>query len=426
MPDKNTPRKYLRASAEVVRNEGLRSFGAKSLRKIAKTIDKPSNANPQIRAQASGRDKIKFSSIVDRRDVMLADWSAERRALSPRSLKKPLRVINWIISPPSNGGGHQNMFRFIEYLDKSGYRNNIYLYTTLDRMSTEEAATNVRSYAILKNTHFYHYERETPLAVADALFATGWETAYAVYNEATSAKKFYFVQDFEPYFYSIGTEYLLAENTYRLGFHGITAGGWLAEKLHRDYGMNCDHYDFGANEELYTFTNKSQRKEVFFYARPVTERRAFDLGIMTLELFHRQHPDYTINLAGWDVSDYEISFPYVNHKSLKLEDLSDLYNKCATGLVLSLTNMSLLPLELLACGVIPVVNDGDNNRMVSDNPYISYTQPSPADLARQMSEAVSRKNLPKYAQMASESTKTASWSDAKELFGAVIERELYG
>jgi len=419
MADRNTLKKYTKLTAHVVQSEGIRALGVKSLRKVASKLEKPTHNEIPNEVK-----KISFSSIVDRRDVMRADWSAGKK--QPAYINRSLKVINWIISPPSNGGGHQNMFRFIEHLDQKGYTNHIYLYTCLDPMPIDEAKKNVSAYATLERAEFHHYDPDEPLNDSDALFATGWETAYPVYNAKTKAKRFYFVQDFEPYFYSIGTEYLLAENTYKFGFHGITAGGWLADKLQSEYHMACDHYDFGANEKLYRFTNKTERKEVFFYARPVTERRAFDLGIMALELFHKQHPEYVINLAGWDVSDYEINFPYVNHKSLKLEELSDLYNKCATGLVLSLTNMSLLPLELLACGVIPVINDGDNNRMVSDSPYLTYTEPSPADLARKMSEVVSRSDLPAYAKRAAASVKGASWDEAKDKFMAILEKELYG
>jgi hypothetical protein len=369
--------------------------------------------------------KIRFTSIVDRRDVMRADWSiiSKTRKRAKNTSKK---VTNWVISPPSGGGGHQNMFRFIEHLDKNGFTNNIYLYSTNDDMTLEQAARNVSAYATLSRTTFSYYDRDKKMADAAILFATGWETAYPVFNEKTAAKKFYFVQDFEPLFYPMGTEYLLAENTYRFGFHGITAGKWLAKKLSNDYGMTCDSYDFGANKDLYTFDNKKKRKEVFFYARPVTERRAFDLGIMTLELFHQKHPDYIINLAGWDVSDYDVSFPYVNHKSLRLEDLSELYNKCAVGLVLSLTNMSLMPLELLACGTIPVMNDGENNRLVSNSPYIVYTDSSPAELANKMSEVVKRKDLPAYAEKAAWSIKSNSWDKAKKVFLETVEKELHG
>lgn len=418
MPDRNTPKKYLNKSVQVLRDEGVLSLGVKGLRKIADKIEQSNKGSAFMKRK-------KFTSIVDRRDVMLADWvgSPYKPSLEPID---PLKVTNWIISPPSGGGGHQNMFRFIEHLDRNGFQNNIYLYSALDPMPITEAKLNVAKYAKLKNTNFYNYKRGSKMSDADVVFATGWETAYPVFNEKTTAKKFYFVQDFEPYFYSIGTEYILAENTYRFGFHGITAGNWLSTKLTADYGMKCDSYDFGADKDVYKFKNNDKRKEVFFYARPVTERRAFDLGVMTLEIFHKLHPDYIINLAGWDVSLYDIPFPYVNHKALRIEQLPDLYNKCAVGLVLSLTNMSLLPLELISCGVIPVVNEGANNHEVSSNPYISYIDTSPVSLAKAMSDIVTRKDSSEYAKKASRSTADASWEEAKEKFMAILEREIYG
>lgn len=418
MPDRHTPKKYLKKSAQVLRDEGALAFGVKGLRKVADKLE-------QAGKSTAFAKKKKFTSIVDRRDVMLADWEGKPYKPS-KTTTETLRVTNWIISPPAGGGGHQNMFRFIEHLDKNGFKNNIYLYSALDPMPISEAKENVAKYATLKNTNFYEYKRGVKLAEADIIFATGWETAYPVFNEKTNAQKYYFIQDFEPYFYPIGTEYVLAENTYKFGFHGITAGSWLATKLAADYGMKCDSYDFGSEKSVYSMTNTDKRKEVFFYARPVTERRAFDLGIMTLEIFHKMHPEYTINLAGWDVSKYEIPFPYVNHKALRIEQLPNLYNKCATGLVLSLTNMSLLPLELLSSGVIPVVNDGPNNREVSNNPYIFYTESSPVSLAKAMSDVITRKDAQEYAKKAAGSTVNATWEQAKEKFMAVLEREVYG
>jgi glycosyltransferase involved in cell wall biosynthesis len=209
-----------------------------------------------------------------------------------------------------------------------------------------------------------------------------------------------------------------------MNLYGITAGGWLDRKLSRDYGMECDHYDFGTDTNMYRFENSGQRKEIFFYARPVTVRRGFELGVMALELFHRQRPDYTITLAGWDVSEYHTPFPYKNLKTLTLEELSDVYNQCAAGLVISLTNMSLLPLELLAAGVIPVMNDAPNNRQVSDNKYIKYAEASPEALAQALIDTVDRKDLPKYAKAASASVQGASWLKSCQRFEAILKREL--
>jgi glycosyltransferase involved in cell wall biosynthesis len=240
----------------------------------------------------------------------------------------------------------------------------------------------------------------------------------------SEARRFYFVQDYEPYFFPIGTNHTLAENSYRFGFYGITAGGWLSKKLSKEHGMQTDYFDFAANKSLYRYTNSGKRKEVFFYARPATARRGFELGVAALEIFHKKHPEYTINLAGADVSGYDVPFPYRNLKTLELSELGDVYNRCSCALVMSLTNMSLLPLELLACGTIPVVNDGENNRLVSNNPFIAYADPSPLALAEKMSEIVNMPQLPRYAKKASQSVPDEGWDGPGNKFVQIVNREL--
>lgn len=400
-------KKYARKSVGILKREGVLSLAIKSLQKLQKRQSETTN---------DASKKIQFVSLVRRSDVLDADWSS--RPYMPTKKSRGTKIVNWVMSPPSNGGGHQNIFRFIDFLDGNGYTNNVYLYSTYDDMTPEEAAKNVAGYSSAKRTKFYKFDGG--MKPADILFATGWETAYPVFNADTDAKKMYFVQDFEPYFYAMGTNYVLAENTYRFGFHGITAGGWLGAKLSQDYGMKTDHYDFGSDPARYRHENDDVRKKVFFYARPVTERRGFDLGVMALELFHQQHPEYEIVMAGWDVSGYDVPFPYTNHKSLSLDELSAVYNECSAALVISLTNMSLLPLELLSCGTIPVVNEGDNNSMVSSNPYIVYTPASPAVMAREMSSIVTRKDAVKHAREASESVEGLGWDAAGEKFMNVI------
>ena len=406
-------KKYARKSATTLRNDGAVELGLKALQKIQKR---------QIGKSPDIAKKIKFVSLVDRESVMKADWT-NQPYLPSSKVSQPPYTINWVMSPPGGGGGHQNIFRFIEYLEEMGHKNNIYLYSTFDDMTIAQAKDNVSHYCKAKNLTFKKYKPGSMVS-ADAIFATGWETAYPVFNEKNDAKKFYFVQDFEPYFYAMGTDYILAENTYKFGFHGITAGGFLKDKLSREYGMQCDSYDFAADEKLYTRTNDEKRKEIFFYARPVTERRGFELGIMALELFHEAMPDYKINLAGWDVSGYDIPFPYINHNALKIDELPVLYNKCSAALVLSLTNMSLLPPELLACGTIPIVNDGPNNRLVSDNPFIEYTEPSPAALAQRLISVVQREDITSHSQKAAQSIDKTGWGKSKETFLNVLEREL--
>ena len=227
---------------------------------------------------------------------------------------------------------------------------------------------------------------------AQAIFATSWETAYPAFLDASPAKRFYFVQDFEPYFYPQGSQSLLAENTYRFGFHGITAGGWLSHKLSTEFGMKTDHFDFAVNSEIYSISNLRPRNEVFFYARPSTPRRGFELGLLALQELARQRPDVTISLAGEYLDPSQVPFAHKSLTIMTLPELNVVYNRCVAGLVISASNMSLLPLELLGSGAVPVVNDAPNNRMVTDNPFIEYVADTPAAIARKLIELVDREH----------------------------------
>jgi hypothetical protein len=404
----------LHYAVRLLKNEGFLALLIRALQKIQKMRHR------------SSRRKKDILLLGDTEDILKADWTEGSYKQPEKSIKTPCTVV-WVMSPPgSSGGGHQNMFRFIRHLDSMGYKNLIYLYSTNDHPSIELVKERISGFYDLDPANARWLKSGDTVTQGDAVFATGWETAYPVFNAHSKAKKFYFVQDFEPLFYPMGSEYVLAENTYKLGLIGITAGQWLAQKLSNDYGMKCHHYEFGSEKKLYSLTNENKRKEVFFYARPITARRGFELGLMTLQKFHEMNPDYTINLAGWDVSEYDIPFPYVNHKALKLDELSRLYNRCAAGLVISLTNMSLLPLELLATGMIPVVNDGQNNRLVSDNKYIRYAPPAPDALARAMDEVVNAENAAAYAKEAAASVRHNGWEASIDKFLKVFEGELHG
>lgn len=412
MPLKHIARKA-KVGHKVLRDDGLLHFVILWVRFTEKTLLKFSKEKQNTLKHLIDT-RVKYDAALE------ADFSKVRSKWSGTSAKK-LR-FNWIMSPPGKGsGGHMNVFRFIKFLEDAGHDCRIYIYTqhAPGRISDVHNLMG-DSYPKLRATMSW-INTGDEMPNADGIFATSWETAYASFNAKLAGKRFYFVQDFEPYFYALGSLYVLAENTYKMGFHGITAGGWLSTKLARDYGMQTDHFDFGSDNHLYSYQNSEQRQEIFCYVRPNTERRGFELAIMALDLFHQQHPDYQINLAGWDVSIYNIPFPYTNLKTLELSELNAVYNRCAAGLVISLTNMSLLPLELLGSGTIPVVNDGENNRLVSDNQYIAYSANDPRSLASTLSQVVSRRDQAKYAKAASQSVSNISWQKSGDTFIDVVE-----
>lgn len=397
----------------LLRDQGPRRFLAKAFKKVGAIL--------------GGEDK---RMLVSEEDAAAVDWTVR-----PEPLRHPLVVesgpleIAWIMSPPgAESGGHQNLFRFIHFAEKARHRSTIYLYdqTGHSIKAVRNMLARSGAYPDLQ-AKILHYDPSVGVAPGtQAIIASGWETAYPSYRDSSRARRIYFVQDFEPMFYPVGTEYVLAENTYRFGFHGITAGGWLAAKLRDEFGMSTDYFDFAVDRSLYNVTNSGPRSEIFFYARPVTARRAFELGVLALADFAEMRPDIAINLAGWDVSDWGVPFPHRNLAALDVSELNDVYNRCAAGLVLSLTNMSLLPLELMAAGVAPVVNDAANNRKVSDNPFIDWVGTSPPAIARKLVEVLDRPNAAERAVQMSDSLSGMDWSHSGTQFLKALERIMRG
>lgn len=376
----------------------------------------------------------KADSLVAFEDAAAVDWTnphpTESAAPATAQVGSGGLHLAWIMSPPGReSGGHQNLFRFIDQAERHGHRCTIYLYDAHKASTISDVRATIESsdaYAGVAADIRVYVRSVGVDADTDAIIATGWETAYPSYLDASSARRLYFVQDFEPSFYPMGSNYVLAENTYRFGFHGITAGGWLAEKLSTEYGMATDKFDFAVDKSKYWLTNQQARSEVFFYARPVTARRAFEFGLMALSEFSRLRPDVTINFAGWHVNPVDVPFPFVNHGSLELKALNELYNRCAAGLVLSLTNMSLLPLELMSSGVVPVVNDAPNNRLVADNEFIEWVPLAPSVIAQRMAGVLERADGAARLTRMSASVAEANWDDSGDAFVSAVERAVRG
>lgn len=186
-----------------------------------------------------GRPRFGYKGLevmVDVRDVMEADF-INSPYKKPDSINKDKLEIAWVLSPISSGSGGQNTItRFIRHLQNNGHKIVIYIYEGIH----PQRASDAKKILLESFNTDVDVRNLSDFESPDALIATGWETAYPVFNMQTKAHKFYFVQDFEPYFYGLGSKFILAENTYKFGFYGITAGKWLSSRLAKEYKMNCD------------------------------------------------------------------------------------------------------------------------------------------------------------------------------------------
>ena len=120
---------------------------------------------------------------------------------------------------------------------------------------------------------------QTGWKYAHATVATSWITAYFVRNFQNTISKFYFIQDFEPYFYAHGSEYSFAENTYSFGFRGITAGDWLRDIAREQYGMKAMSFHFSYDRTIYYPKDKpDDRPRVFFLRPPGNAQKGLGTG----------------------------------------------------------------------------------------------------------------------------------------------------
>jgi O-antigen biosynthesis protein len=292
-----------------------------------------------------------------------------------------LLTIHWVIPQFALGsGGHHNIFSTIAELEQKGHRNRIYLVdggVEDARLSTEI----MRRYYASIQCEIEPFSRTMP--DSDALVATSWETAYRVRTVGNTSKKFYFVQDLEYQFFAEGSMRELAMDTYRWGFFGITGGDWIASVLSSEFGMKCLPFHFWFDPALYRPVPAAAtlKKRVLFYARPRTARRGFELGLLTLALVAKRVPDVEFVLVGMTAGELNVPFQAIFPGVLPVQQLPALYSSVTAALVLSHTNLSLLPIELMACGCPVVSNRGPNVSWLLSEQNCRLADPVPERLA---------------------------------------------
>jgi glycosyltransferase involved in cell wall biosynthesis len=248
-------------------------------------------------------------------------------------------------------GGHRKALTFCrEYILQGGRVEVLFLSSK----STSELADMLRKYYFPDFEHVRAYDSYPP--DADIMVATSWDTAYIVKDWDNSAKKFYFIQDFEPLFSPMSTNYALAYNSYRLGLEPIAFGDWNSKKLKREFGFDVESVAFPVDHEIY-FPRPVSRSPntILFYARPSQPRRLFELGEQALLRLRPYLRDWRIVYFGED--DYGTDIQGIEYCGKKTDhgELAGLYSNATLGIAFSATNPSLVPFEMLSCG-LPVID----------------------------------------------------------------------
>jgi glycosyltransferase involved in cell wall biosynthesis len=332
-----------------------------------------------------------YSNSASAEQALIA-YGIEQKVVPAKAGGRQIK-IGWIVPGLIiGGGGHRNILRAAYFLEQAGH--DVRLYFSDSDMSVAELRRAVRE-------HFYPFSgavhRFDGFADGeDVLMATHWSTVSLAQSVSSMVGEImYFVQDFEPAFYPMGSEYILAENTYRQGLYAITSGLWCEHLLKRDYGMEADSFRFPVDRSIYRSDAGRQmerHKRILFFAKPEMPRRCFLIGTMALREFHRLRPDFQILFFGSGSAkqhpqDYPVSYLDIVPT---LQDLAELYATSAAGLVFSTTNPSLVPYEMMACG-LPVVDldrPGNEVNYGGRHDIALLADPNPVTMARQLAELV--------------------------------------
>jgi glycosyltransferase involved in cell wall biosynthesis len=342
----------------------------------------------------------------------------------PRSLD-----LHWLVANFSEGsGGHMTIFRMIQQLERLGHRNTIWFYEQSKYATEEEAQRAVCEQFLPLKAQVRFVGGHPERIVGDAVIATHWWSAYHARSVTRVRKRFYFVQDFEPSFYPMGSEYLLAENTYRFGFTCITAGKWLESLMRDRFENRAFSFDLAYDPKVYFEDAAVKRagKRVAFYARVTTPRRAVELGFLALELAAARIPGLHVDFFGWPVGKLSLPYGYTDHGILNHTQLAMLYRETAAGIVFSATNYSLVPQEMMACG-LPVIDlEGENTRAVFPSGAITLSKPDPQAIADDLVSLLSGPKAQQAARLGFDFVRTLSWEKSGEQIARGLAAELAG
>lgn len=347
------------------------------------------------------------------------------RSFNPNSLN-----IHWIIPDfGPGGGGHMSIFRLVRYLESFGHKQTIWIQNPTINNTPREAWENIRSwYQPIDRVIVRFLPDEVEGISGDLVIATDMWTVFPAAQMVLMKERFYLVQDFEALFHTHGTFSYVAEMTYHMGFKAVCAGAWLKKICEDKFGLWTRTWDLAYDAQYYycksaeaKLSNKPIR--IAFYARASTPRRAVELGIEALNILHERGLFFQVDMFGQRDLPGNTHYTYVHHGLLTPLQLGDLYRQCDIGLVFSATNYSLIPMEMMACGLPVVELDVESTRAVFSDEAVAFSYPTPYDIANTLQRLIeSEEERAKYRAGGLRFVAPLSWEkSARSLEAGLLE-----
>ena len=349
---------------------------------------------------------LEYESVMNY-DVSQAELE-ENHELMSKFLDNPRLELNnaiWFVPFFDHvyRGGIYTIFRTAQYFSIKEGTNNIFCLYGKEKKDLKDYETELSEAFPQLNFQLINknYVHEKDLPYSDAAFCTLWNSAYSLVKYNNCKAKFYFNQDYEPLFYSAGSLFGLAEQTYRFGFIGVTNTQGVAEAYKR-YGNKLVKYftpSVDSNVFYPDYARKKDKFRIVFYGRPINPRNGFYLGIEALKKVKEHFKDeveiFSVG-SEFNSSEYDLEGVLENLGLLPtIEDVAELYRSCDLGLVFMFTpHPSYQPLEYMASGCVTVTNINENNIwLLKDQENAILTEPTVSCIADNIINLLENKNL---------------------------------
>jgi glycosyltransferase involved in cell wall biosynthesis len=141
-----------------------------------------------------------------------------------------------------------------------------------------------------------------------------------------------------------------------------------------------------AADPTHYFDSTRPRKpnHIAFYARLETPRRAVELGLLAFELLARWGMDFHVEFFGGTIDATRLPYASTNHGVLSADRLGKLYRSASVGMVFSSTNYSIIPREMMACGLPVIEIASPSARMSFPEAAAVLSEPTPEAVARHL------------------------------------------
>lgn len=331
------------------------------------------------------------------------DRSLEESLAVKRLARGPARSATWFVPWFRHlaFGGIYTIFRFMSDFAARGMRTRAVIYDN-PRVDLDEVRNLVVStFPDMERVHFGVFDidadRVEDLPATDAGVCTFWASAYLLLRLNQAPRKYYLIQDYEPFFYPPGPVYALAESTYRFGFEGIVNTPGLYDAVRSRHGVDGVSFVPAVDPRYYFPPSEprcTDRVRVFFFARPHQERNAFQLGVLAIKiLLSRYEGRIELVTAGseWAEREYGLGGQVTNLGLLGgLQEVGDLYRTCDIGFAYSLTkHPSYQPFEFMASGMATVANrNEDTTWLLQDGVNCLLAEPSPTAMAEKIGRLI--------------------------------------